>query len=274
MLQRVLHQLLRGHVDHVVVVVEDGVELGIDALLHDLRRVLAVDAVHLAVDEVAQVAGGVLDLGREQVLGQQLDLLHLVGDGAGIRDDELVGRLLAEIRKLLQHLVRGAEIDRAVAVGVGEFLRRLQDLAVLLVLGVEEVHVARGDDGLAELPAERQDRAVVFLQHLLILHAPVFDEKAVVADGLDLQVIVVGGDLLELLLARAGHDRAVELAHAAGGADEDALPVLIEQALRHRGIAVEVFEVGLRDHLVEIFQPPAVFHQQDHVVALRDVRAF
>ncbi len=272
-LEGVLHQLLRAHVNDVVVVREDGVELGVDALLHDGRRVLAVNAVHLVVHQLLELLGRVLDLGRKEVLGQQLDRLDHVGDGAGVGNDDLARRLLAQIRKLRQHLVGRAEIDRAVAVGVRKLFRRLQDFSVLLVLGVEEVDVAGRNDLSAQLPAQIQDRAVIVLQHGLVLDDAVFDEEAVVADRLDLQIVVKRRDLFQLLVACALHHRAVQLAHAAGRADQDALPMLEQQALRDRRDAVEVFEVALRDHLVEVFQTLPVQNQQDHVMGLGHVRA-
>ena len=152
--ERVFNELLRGHIYNVVVMVEYGVELNIHALLHERGRIFAVDAVHLVVHQRFQLLGGVLDLRGEEVLGQKLYLLHLIGDGAGVCDDDLLRRLLAEVHELLHHLVRCAEEDGAAAVRVGEFLRRLKYLAVLLVLRVHEVHVGRGNDGLIELSAE------------------------------------------------------------------------------------------------------------------------
>ena len=170
--------------------VKDRVELNIDALLHYLRRVLAVDAVHLGIDEVLEVLRRVLYLWREQLLRQQLYRLDLIGDGAGVRDDDFLCRLLAEVGKLRKHLIRRAEVYGAAAVGVGKFLGRLEYLAVLLVLGVEEVDVRRGDDGLAELAAKLKDSAVIVLQHLDVSDCAVIDEKAVIADGLNLKIVI------------------------------------------------------------------------------------
>ena len=272
-LEGVLHELLGAHVNDVVVVREDGVELGVHALLHDGGRGLAVDAVHLVIDKLLELLGRVLDLRGKEVLGQQLDRLDHVGDGAGIRDDDLARGLLAEVGEFRQHLVGRAEIDRAVAVGVRELLGRLEDFSILLVLGVEEVDVARRDDHFAELLAQVQDRAVIVLQHGLVLDHAVFHQKAVVADRLDLQIVVKRRDLFQLLVACALHDGAVQLAHAAGRADEDALAVLDQQALRDRGDAVEILQIALRDHLVEVLQTLAVQNQQDHVIGLGHIRA-
>ena len=55
MLQRVLHQLLRGHVNDVVVAGDDVVHLRVDALLHQLRRVFPVEPVELAIDKGFEV---------------------------------------------------------------------------------------------------------------------------------------------------------------------------------------------------------------------------
>ena len=143
--------------------VQDGVQLHIHPVLHDFGRVLAVDAVHLAVDQVLQVLGGVLDLGGEQVLGQQLDLLHLVGNGPGVGDDHLLGHLLAQVFKLRQHLVGGAEEDGAAPVRVGKLLGRLENFAVLLVLRIQEMHVGGGNHRLVQLPADAKDGAVIVL---------------------------------------------------------------------------------------------------------------
>ena len=169
--------------------VKDRVELNVDALLHYLRRVLAVDAVHLGIDEILEVLRRVLYLWREQLL-QQLYRLDLIGDGAGVRDDDFLCGLLAEVGKLRKHLIRRAEVYGAAAVGVGELLCRLEYLAVLLVLGVEEVDVGRGDDGLAELAAKLKDSAVIVLQHLDVTDCAVIDEEAVIADGLNFKIVI------------------------------------------------------------------------------------
>ena len=70
MLERILNQLLSAHVDDIVAVVEDGVELRVDTLLHQLRRVIAVDSVHFVIDKALQVLGRIFYLRREQILGQ------------------------------------------------------------------------------------------------------------------------------------------------------------------------------------------------------------
>ena len=242
-LQRVLHQLLGAHVDDVIVVIEDRLQFGIDALLHHRGRDLAVNAVHLAVNQVFQLFGRVFDFRREQPLRQELDLLDLIGDGPGVGDDHLAGGLLAQVLKLRQHLFRVAEVDRALPVGVGEFFGGKKDTAVLLVLGVEEMHVGSRDHRLAQFPAEAQNRAVIVLQDLFPADAAVFDQKGVVADRLDLEIVVKGGNFLQLFIALAAHDGAVQFAHPAGRADQKAVPVGLKQASRDIRRTVKVLQI-------------------------------
>ena len=49
--------------------------------------------------------------------------------------------------------------------------------------------------------------------------------------------------------------------------------MLHQQALGDSRVAVEVLEIGLGDHLVEVLQTLPVLHQQDHMVGLGHVCA-
>ena len=189
-------QLLRGHVYDVVVAREYVVQLGLDALGDYLGRVLAVYLVHLAVDQVFQLAVGVLYLGREQAVGQELYLFAHIRYLVRVADDRLVALALAEVGELLEHLVGRAEIERVRPVGVGELLGREQYAAVDLVARVEKVHVAGGDDGLLQLVRQARHAPVQIAQTLVVAHRAVLHQEAVVGDGHDLEVVVEAGDAL------------------------------------------------------------------------------
>ena len=85
-------------------------------------------------------------------------------------------------------------------------------------------------------------------------------------DGLDLEVVVERGDLHELLVRALLLDGADELAGLAGGADEQAAPVLLDDVLRQARLAVEVAQVRERDELVEVAQAVGVLGEHDDVV--------
>ena len=88
------------------------------------------------------------------------------------------------------------------------------------------MHVAGGDDGLAELLAEPDDGAVEAAQLLLILGKTLVEHEAVVADGLDLEEVIERRDALELRPALVVQDGLEQLARLAGRADDEPLAPL------------------------------------------------
>ena len=95
MLQRILHQFLGGHVNNVVVAVDDVVQLRLHALYHQLRGIVPVKAVEFGVDKIFQVFHGVFDFGRKKIVGDGAQRFAHVGDAVGVGDDYLIGFFLA-----------------------------------------------------------------------------------------------------------------------------------------------------------------------------------
>ena len=266
MLEGVGDKFLRTHVNDVIPAREDVVQLGLDAVGDEFRRVFAVDGRHLAIDQVFELLGGVFDLRRVEILRQELEHLDAVGDGVRVRDDDLVRLFGAEIRKLVEHLLRRAVIERHGLVRVGEFLGRQQDAAEDLLLGIEKMHVARCDNGLAELLAELHDAAVEVAQGFLAAHGAVVEQEVVIRQRHDLEIVVKRRDALELRVALAAQHRLEYLARLAGRADDEALAIFHKQALGDGGVALEILQIRPGNDLVEVFQAGLVFHQNGDVV--------
>ena len=172
---------------------DDGLELLLEAVLDDLRQVLAVERAGLPVGHLADLLVSARDLRRVEVVRDRLEALDLVGDLAWVRHDGLVGRLLAEVLELLEHLVRRAQVERRLQLGVVKALALHEDGAVDAVLGVEEVDVAGRDERLAELLGDLGDLEVDGDEVLVRLDIGVLVaalEEVVVVDGLDLEVVV------------------------------------------------------------------------------------
>ena len=241
--QGALNQLLSRHVHHVVLA-QDAAQLHVQPVHDELGRVLAVEPVDLFPHQVVELLLRVFQSRRKQLRRQQLEGLHLVGDEAGVGHHHLIGLLLPQVGEFPQHLVRRLEVDGQRRVGVREFLRRQQDVAIRLVLRLPEMNVPRGADGLAQFLSQPDDDPVELPQILLRAHVAVSQHEGVVAKGLDLQVVVEGGDALELLPILVVRHRPKQLSRLAGGADNDALTVLHQQALGDGGHPLEVFQVG------------------------------
>jgi len=153
----------------------------------------------LVPHQTIQVLLGVFQSRREQLARrQQLDLLHQIRNMAGIGHHHLIGLVLPQIGELLQHLVGGLEVDGQRRIGIRELLAGQQHMAIDLVLRLLKMHVAGGADGLMQLLPQPDDGAIILPQLLLRLHVAVSQHEEIVADGLYLQIVVEGGNALEL----------------------------------------------------------------------------
>ena len=117
-LQRVLHQLLGGHIDHIVMTAQNVPQLGVDPVHDDLRRLFTIELMGLVPDQVAEDLGGVFDGGREQPRGKRPHPVAPVGDHVGVGDHHFPGLLFPQIGKFRQHFVSGAQIEGVGGVGV------------------------------------------------------------------------------------------------------------------------------------------------------------
>ena len=252
MLQGVLHQLLGGHVDHVVFTPDDVAQLHVDPVHHDLGGLVPVKLMCFPPYQPLQLPVGVLQFRGEQTLGQRLDGVAPVGNQVGVLHHHLVGLLLAQIGEFLEHLLGGFEVDGQGLVRVLKALGGQQDVAVDLILRVQEVDVSGGAHRLAQLLPQPHHRAVEIPQLLLGADHALAEHEHIVADGLDLQKVVPGGNTLEFLPVLVRRHRLKEFACLAGRANDKPLPVLVDHRLGHDGVALEVLQVGQGDELVEV----------------------
>ena len=267
-LQTVLHQSLGGHINDIVVTGDDVVQLHFDALDEALGGIVAVEPVELAVDQILQVLHGVFDLGSEQIFRHGPQGLALIRDEIGIGDDHLEGLLRAQIAELPEHLVGGAEVQGVRGVAVLKALGGQQNVAEDLVLGVQEVNVTGGADGLIQLLAQADHGAVEVPELFLGLDHLLAEHELIVVQGLDLEKIVEGGDPQKLVLALVIDDGLEQLTGLTGGADDQTLPVAEQLGLGDSGHTLEVFQISQRNEVVEVPQALLVLGVEDDVPGL------
>ncbi len=116
-------------------------------------------------------------------------------------------------------------------------------MAVDLILGVEEVDIARCTDGLAKLFAQADNGAVEVPEVLVVPRCALAHQEAVVAQGLDLKKVVERGDAFELVPVLVIHDGAEQLSRLAGRADDQPLAVRDQLAFGDDRHALEVLEI-------------------------------
>ncbi len=270
MLQGILNQLLGGHVDHVIMAVDDVMQLRLHPVHKNLGRMVPVEPAELGIDQVFQVLHGVFDFGGEKVVGHGPHGLAHIGDAVGIFHHDLMGLLLSQIGEFLQHLVGGVEIQGHILVRVVKALGGQQDVAEDLVLRVQEMDVAGGHHHLPQLLAQADNGAVVGPQILVGLGLVFFvcQHKAVVGQGLDLQEVIEGGDAPEFIVALVVQHRLEKLSRLTGGADNQPLPLVHQLRLGNPGHPAEVFQVGIGDQVVEVAQAHLVLGEQEDVSCL------
>ena len=97
--------------------------------------------------------------------------------------------------------------------------------------------------------------------------SPVPEHEGVIADGLDLQIVVEGRDALDLLVGPVGGHGPEQLARLAGAADNQPLPVLLDIETGHVGVAVEIADVAVGDQVVQVLHALLSLAQKDDVIA-------
>ena len=139
-------------------------------------------------------------------------------------------------------------------------------MAIDLVLRFLEMNVSGSADRLAQFLTQTDDGTVELLQVFLRLHLSLADHKLVVAEGLDLQKIVIVRDALQLVPVLVVLHCLEQFARLTGGTYNDTLTVLVQQRLGDRGHTLEILQIGGGDHLVQVLQAHLVAGQQDDVL--------
>ena len=116
------------------------------------------------------------------------------------------------------------------------------------------MRVTGGNHGNAQLLTQRHHAAIEITEILLTLNGKsvVVDHKAVVADGLNLQIIVELGDLLDLALGLILQHGRDQLARLAGRADDEPLAVLFQHGFGYARHLAEIVEIAKGNQLIKV----------------------
>ena len=228
-LHRLPHQLLGDDVHHGEAVCDDGMQLLLQPLLHDGGEIFPVQGMGLAVADIGQRLVAVRNHGRALIRPHRRNGLDLIRDQVGIGDHHLFGLIASQILKFLQHLLRGAQVQRGLILGILKALSCHDDPAVHLVRRIQKMHVTGCHHRLAILLSQLHDSAVDILDVLDGIHQTDFfiiDHEGVVSRGLNLQIIVKIHDPRDIRLAFFIQQGAVQLTCFTGASQDQPLPAL------------------------------------------------
>ncbi len=131
--------------------------------------------------------------------------------------------------------------------------------------------VSGRDDRLFELFAQGHDRAVQILKILVcpdIIVVFFFLQESVVAERLDLQIIVERDDTGDLFVRYASQDGIEQLSVAACGADDQVFTHFLKRRLRDTRPPVIILEVRIRHEPVQRDTSGLVFDENGHVIGV------
>ena len=204
------------------------------------------------------------------MLREQFDFLHLFRNLPGIVNDDLFCFFRAEIGEFLQHLVRRLEVQRRLQVRVGKFHAGLDNRPADSVFRIHKMHVARGHYRDIQFFAKFDNFPVQVPQFFLGGSLSVPQHEGVIADGLNLQVVVEGRNLLDPFMVFPVHHSPEQFTCLAGAAQDQALPVLLDHVPGHMRHTLEIVQVADGYQPVQVHQAGPVLRQQDNVPAFSD----
>ena len=241
-------QLFRDIVERTVAVSDNGLELFFQTLEHNLGQRIAVKLLGGIPCHVLDVVCSILPHGLEGILilgmlREEPERFHHVCNFVRVVNDDLVAFLGPKIAEFLQHLIGRLEVERRLIVAVFKPHAGLNNGTVDGVVRIHEMDVAGGDNRDAQFFAQAHDLPVQVPERILIGHLPLADEKGIVADGLDFEVIIEGGHFLELVPGILAKHSAEQLSGFTGTAQNQPLTVLLNHAAGHVRAAAEIVQV-------------------------------
>ena len=157
-----MYEPLCQKIQRRIAVADDGIQFFFKACLHYLRQRIAINFVRALFRHAAQFF--VCPFKRRSIGSffrkKRLEPVARISDCVRICDDNFKSLFFPQIRKLLEHLVRGLKIQRRLLLRILEIPCAHQDGAVDRVLRVQEMHIPRCNDGDSELISKRNDLSV------------------------------------------------------------------------------------------------------------------
>ena len=147
--QGTLHQPLGNVVQGSKAVADNRIELLFQPLGDNFRQRIPVPFLGRAPGHVLNIVCRIGPEGLERILslgmlGEQTQLLHLVGNLSGVVNDHFVSFFFTQVAELFQHFVGGLKVQGRLIVTVVKALTGLNNRPVNGVVGIEEMHVSGG----------------------------------------------------------------------------------------------------------------------------------
>ena len=270
-LLRVFNQSFGNNIQHAKPVLDNGVQLTLQARGHILRHRIAVFLLSGFPANVRQLIVCAVNVGLEGAgrNGHNIVVDH-IGDLVGVIHHHFLGPV-TQVGKVLQHLVGGLKVQRRLHIRVLKAFAGHNNGAELGVFFIKKMYIAGSYGQLAQLVADGENFAVnivqiLFFPDLLMNFFIGTQHKSIVAVRLNFQIIIKVGDFLQLFVAFAVENSLVQLALLAGGADNNAVPVLFQRRLQDQRTVLKVLNIALGDMLIQYLAPGQGADQKNNMI--------
>ena len=226
-------------------VVKNGSQLCINPVFHDIRRILPINPMHLLIDKIPKLFGGVLDFGRKEVFWEKFDLFTLVSYCTRCINHNFSGNFFSKITEFCHHLIGRAEEKRARTIRIRKLFRGKQNMAVLFIFRIQKVHIRCCNHRLAEAFSEIIDSSVPSFQFIFVFRSAVVHQKCIVAKRLDLKVIIICSYFFQIFIAFPAFNSFVELSSFTGRTDNQSLAAAHQHAFGDNRRTMIKFEIRL-----------------------------
>ena len=174
------------------------------------------------VTNLCELLVTVLNDRRTFIRAHRRDSVTHIRNPVCVRDDNLLRFLTAQIiRELIEHLLCRAKVQWRLIIRVLKSLPGHDNPSVHFVLRVQKMHIAGGNHWFLKLLSKLHHPLIERDQILLRVDVPVpfrLDHKPVIADWLNLKIIIKRDNLGNLLLTLTVQHRAKQLSRLAGAA--------------------------------------------------------
>ena len=238
-----LYQKLRRPVHYGVPVVDDGVELLVKPLPYLLRQRRSVHVGSTFLAGLSQIFFCPFDLRREFTIRHRHHGFDFVCDLIGIGDNDFIGLFLSQIHEFFHHFIGRPEVETFISLNIFKSLSRHNDPTVQCLFCIKIMSIAGRHHRLAVLLSQRDDLSIDFPQRLLILDMPAFDEKSVVDQRLDLQIIIEFHKAFQLLFPFLVKDSLIHLSRFTGRSDDKPLSIFCQHGFRHPRFFIKIVEM-------------------------------
>ena len=216
--------------------------------------------------DLHQLIIGAGNLRRESTVRNRLNLLDLLTDHDRIVDDHLARHLLSQITEFLQHLFRRSEVERRLLICIVKPFSLQNDLSIDAVFRVHEMDIAGRDHRLVILFSQLYDPAVDILQRLHVRHRMIAYHELIVAERLNLQIVIIIDQILDDLRTIVIQYRLIEFTRFTGRSQKQSLPQAIQLRLGNPRHPVEILQMRDGNELIQIPESGQILYQNDGVM--------